>query len=117
MKTGLRFVAVAVGAAALAGCTTLTEGEFKNTQAVVSGSPSAKRETIDECVARKRAEPLSERQEAASFHNVKLSAFPETYCKRLWNAVASGRITYDDYRKLDQPGADNSKIIRIMQGR
>jgi hypothetical protein len=115
MKSGFRFAAV-IGMALLSGCS-LTEGEFNNIQATVGGSPAAKRQVIKDCIARQKKKPPSEIKEVALVMNVSLSEFPETSCRRLWNATASGRITYSDYVKLSQPRADSSKIIRILQGR
>ena len=117
MNTRIRFATIILGVAVLAGCTTMSEGEFNNVQAVVGGSPAGKRATIKECIERERAMPLSTQRETAEVFNINLANYPATYCTRLWNAVASGRITYADYRKLSTPTADSSKVIRIMQGR
>jgi hypothetical protein len=117
MNTGMRFATVVLGVAMLAGCTTMSEGEFNNTQAVVGGSPSTKRAVVNECIKREAALPLSKQKETAEVFNINLATYPATYCNRLWNAVANGRITYADYRKLSSQTADNSKVIRIMQGR
>lgn len=117
MNTEMRFATVIVGAVMLAGCTTLSEGEYNNLQAVVEGSPGTKRAVVKECIEEQRALPLSEKKERAELFNINLASYPTTYCNRLWNAVANGRLTYADYRKLTMPGADSSKMIRIMQGR
>ena len=115
MKSVFRFTVV-ICAALLAGCS-MTEGEFNNVQAVVSGSPSAKSEAIRDCIADERTEPLSKKKEIALVFNINMSNYEKVYCTRLWNAMARGRITYDDYLKLRQPNADSSKVIRIIQGR
>jgi hypothetical protein len=116
MKTVFRSCAVLLGVAMIAGCT-LTEGQFNNMQATIGGSPAAKRQAISECMVRQKARPLSEKKNDSVMFNIGLSNFPATYCIRLWNATAAGRITYADYIKLTQPTADSSKVIRIMQGR
>ncbi|MDQ6437971.1 hypothetical protein RB623_28290 [Mesorhizobium sp. LHD-90] len=116
MKTVFRFSVALLGVAMIAGCT-LTEGQFNNMQATIGGSPAAKRQAISECVVRQKARPISEKKNDSVMFNIGLSNFPTTYCTRLWNATAAGRITYADYIKLTQPTADSSKVIRIMQGR
>lgn len=115
MKSAVRFT-VLIGAALLAGCS-MTESDFNNMQAVVAGSPAAKRQVVRDCIADQKVEPPSSNKNAALVMNVSLSDFPEIFCKRLWNATAAGRITYADYLKFSQPGSDKSKLIRIMQGR
>lgn len=118
MNTNIRGLMAACGVVLLAGCSaTLSEGEYSNIQAVIGGSPAAKRSAISECAARQRTRPLAEKKETAMLFNISMASYPTTYCNRLWNAVANGRITYADYRKLSNSTADNSKVIRIMQGR
>ncbi len=114
MKRTLLLLGVALS---LGGCTTMTQGEYNNLQAMVSGSPSTKRDVIADCIKNLNAQPLHERKSDARAFNISLTHFSQTYCTRLWNGVSSGRITYDDYAKLKSAGADNSKVIRIMQGR
>lgn len=36
---------------------------------------------------------------------------------RLINGMVSNRITYQDYANFDSDTADNSKLIRVLQGR
>jgi hypothetical protein len=117
MNTRIRIATIVLSVAVLAGCTTMSEGEFNNVQAVVGGSPAGKRTAIKECMEREGHLPLSTQRETAEMFNINLANYPATYCTRLWNAVASGRITYADYRKLSMSTADSSKVIRIMQGR
>ena len=113
----MRFAAVLFGAALLAGCTSVSEGQWNTAQAVMQGSPAVKRDVIKGCVARQIAKPLAERKLESRVFNVALDRLPSTYCNRLWNAVVKGRITYADYRNLWSSTADNSKVIKIMQGR
>ena len=116
MRFNMRFGAVLLGAAMLAGCNTVTEGEWNNAQAVMQGSPAVKRQVIKGCVARQAAKPLAERKLESQVFNVGLERLPSTFCNRLWNAFAKGRISYADYLKLWSSTADNSKVIKIMQG-
>lgn len=116
-STMRRFIAVC-SVALLAGCTsTMNEGQFNTVQAAVGGSPSIKRDIIRDCVKEERAIPASKQREFAALMNVSVANYPTSFCNRLWNAFASGRINYTDYRNLRNPNADRSKIVRIMQGR
>jgi hypothetical protein len=117
MKGLIRSSTVFLAVAVISGCTSMTEGEFNTLQATVGGSPSVKRDAINDCVAKEKRVPLSKKKEIASIFNISLSRYETTYCNRLFNAFARGRITYADYRNLSSSTADNSKIIRIMQGK
>jgi outer membrane murein-binding lipoprotein Lpp len=116
MKIVKRFGAAIVGAALLAGCTSLSEGEF-NTLQTALGSPAAKRQVIKECLADERVTPATQKNTYAAIMNVSPANYETAFCNRLFNALARGKITYSDYRKLLSPDADSSKVIKIMQGR
>jgi hypothetical protein len=116
MKNAVRLI-VAMGLSLIAGCTTITEAQFNNTQAIVGGSPKAKRMVIADCIRHVDARPLAQKQSDALIMNIGMTRFAPIYCNRLWNALAAGRITYADYLRLKDASADNSKVLRIMQGR
>ncbi|MER8385455.1 hypothetical protein NKG60_00020 [Mesorhizobium sp. M1428] len=117
MNIARRYLAAVIGAAMLTGCTTISENEYKNAQAIIGGSPAIKRSVITGCIARQAARPLVERKSESTIMNASLASFPTTFCNRLWNAFAKGRITYADYQDLSSSTADHSKVIKIMQGR
>ncbi|MER8395263.1 hypothetical protein NKH10_25830 [Mesorhizobium sp. M1340] len=83
----------------------------------LEGSPVTKRVAINECIARERSTPLNERKTYAAIMNVSVARYDSAFCNRLFNALANGRLTYSDYRRLSSPGADSSKLIKILQGR
>jgi hypothetical protein len=116
MLFNVRIGVALLGAAMLAGCNTVTEGQWNTAQAVIQGSPAVKRDVIKGCLAHQAAKPLAERKLESEVLNVRLERVPSVYCNRLWNAFAKGRITYADYLKLWSSTADNSKVIKIMQG-
>lgn len=117
LNIATRFAAVMVGTSLLAGCTTLTEGEFNTMHATLEGSPAVKRMVIKDCIARERATRLGEKKTYAAIMDVSVAKYETAFCSRISNALANGRLTYADYVKLHSPTADNSKVIRIMQGR
>ncbi|MER9478983.1 hypothetical protein NKI74_06110 [Mesorhizobium sp. M0494] len=51
MNIATRFAAAMIGTSLLAGCTTLTEGEFNTMHTTLEGSPVTKRVAINECIA------------------------------------------------------------------
>lgn len=116
MNIAMRFAAVLVGASLLAGCTSMSESEF-NTLPVTLGSPAAKRSVINECVADERTTSQSDKNNLSALMNVSPARYETAFCNRLFNALANGKITYADYRKMLSPSADNSKLIKILQGR
>ncbi len=117
MKTTLRFAAALVGVSLVAGCSTMTEGEFNTMHTVLEGSPATKRQAIKDCIARERSISQADKNTYAAIMNVSAARYETAFCNRLMNALASGRITYADYVKLSSPGADSSKLIKVMQGR
>lgn len=117
MNITVRFAAAMLGMSLVAGCSTMTEGEFNNLHATLQGSPAVKRSVIKECVADERNTPADKKKNYSAFMNVSPDRYEMAICNRLVNALADGRITYADYRKLSSPTADSSKVIKIMQGR
>jgi hypothetical protein len=117
MNTALRFAAALAGASLLAGCSTMTESDFNTMHTALEGSPAVKREVISDCVARERSTPQADKNTYAAIMNVSPARYETAFCGRLMNALANGRITYAEYVKLSSPGADSSKLIKIMQGR
>ncbi|MGX5850843.1 hypothetical protein ACWGTO_27570 [Mesorhizobium sp. PL10] len=116
MNIAIRFAVVVVGMSLVAGCTSMTEGEFETMHAGL-GSPAAKRSVINDCVADQRATPQSDKNNLSALMNVSPARYETAFCNRLLNALANGKITYADYRKMLSPSADNSKLIKILQGR
>jgi hypothetical protein len=112
----MRFAAVLVGTSLVAGCTSMSEGEFTTMHAGL-GSPAAKRYVINECVADERATSKADKNNLSALMNVSPARYETAFCNRLVNALANGKITYADYRKMLSPSADNSKLIKILQGR
>lgn len=116
MNIAVRFAAVLVGASLVAGCTSMSEGEFNTVHAYL-GSPAAKRSAINECITDERATSQADKNNLSALMNVSPAIYETAFCNRLVNALANGKITYADYRKMLSPSADNSKLIKILQGR
>ena len=117
MRTSLLMFVAALSALTLTGCTTVSENDYRLGQTALAESPSIKREIVADCVAERRSESLNEQRTYAALMNVSVANYPTTFCKRVINAVSSGRLTYADIARLDSSSADQSKIIRIIQGK
>ncbi|MER8578035.1 hypothetical protein NKG95_04730 [Mesorhizobium sp. M1423] len=74
MNIATRFAAAMIGASLLAGCTTLTEGEFNTMHATLEGSPAVKRLVIKDCIAREKSTSLGEKKTYAAFMNVSVAS-------------------------------------------
>lgn len=97
-------------AAILSGC--VTESSYKQAQEIVRGSPAMKRDAINECYrGASRASPARKVQMAKIMNVSPRSNVARTYCTRAFNGIASGRITYEDFR------TKSPRFIRVIQGR
>ncbi|EXL09271.1 hypothetical protein [Aquamicrobium defluvii] len=97
-------------AAMLSGC--VTESSYKQAQEIVRGSPAMKRDAINECYrGASRASPARKAQMAKIMNVSPRSNVARTYCTRAFNGIASGRISYEDFR-IRSP-----RFIRVIQGR
>ena len=113
----MRFGAVLLGAALLAGCTSTKEGQWNSAQAAMQGSPAFKRQIIADCTKQIRSRRLEDRQTVAKLMNVGIARVPTAFCNRFYNAWASGRLSYRDIQGIHSQTADNSRFVRILQGR
>lgn len=96
--------------AMLSGC--VTESSYKQAQEIVRGSPAMKRDAINECYrGASRASPARKAQMAKIMNVSPRSNVARTYCTRAFNGIASGRITYEDFR------TKSPRFIRVIQGR
>lgn len=99
----------------LAGCATSKEG-YEAVQVALDGSPKLRANFIADCTKRSRGWPAAHRQTIAALMNVSENSAESVFCKRMTNAVARNRLTYDDY--LDgMRNRPNANIIKVLQGR
>ncbi len=94
----------------LGGC--VTESSYKQAQEIVRGSPAMKRDAINKCYSgASRASPARKAEMAKIMNVSPRSNVARTYCTRAFNGIASGRITYEDFR------TKSPRFIRVIQGR
>ncbi|TWI31659.1 hypothetical protein [Mesorhizobium tianshanense] len=108
---------VSASAIILAGCTTMSSGTWNNLHEKMRDSPQTRHRLIADCIARQRGLNSHQKVAHAKLVNRNVANYAPTYCRRFLGGIASGRITYDDYLKLDSPNADHSKVLKLMAGR
>ncbi|MCX8997800.1 hypothetical protein NOF55_11875 [Rhizobiaceae bacterium BDR2-2] len=107
---GRSVIAVLASTMALSGC--MTETRYNQAQELVRGSPALKRDAIERCYAGSNRSTPARKAEMARIMNVSpRSDVARIYCTRAFNAIASGRISYQDFRDR------SPRFIRAIQGR
>lgn len=115
MKLKIRTIAaMAIVAFALAGC--MTEEKYEAATTALQGSGSLRAKTIERCVGKPGHWSKTTVEAAALVMDVPESRAPSLACQRTVNAMASGRLTYQDMEKLRR-GDITAKMVKIMQGR
>jgi len=103
-------IAVLSAAVFMTGC--VTETSYNRAQEIVRGSPAAKRDGVNKCYAGARRASPARKAEMARIMNISPRRdVARIYCQRAFNGVASGRITYHDFR------TKSPRFIRVIQGR
>lgn len=104
--------------AMLASCATTgtTNEKYETNKTAVSGSPKVKQRQIDKCAAHLTLQSTAKRQAFADLANTTIDKVPKVYCTRIWNALADGRVSYDDYVAFDNHH-NTPNMIRVIQGR
>ena len=102
---------------ALAGCNTVSEDQWNTAQTAFSGSSSLRAHAIQDCVANQKHLSFTKKKMLADLTGASIDKYPTILCSRVINAISSGRMTYEDYKKSEKSDADNSNVVRIMQGR
>jgi hypothetical protein len=117
MRFGPTVICAAIAVTTLSGCTTISESDYKLGRSYIAENPSIKRELINDCIADRRRESIGEQKTGAAFINVSVAKYPQTFCSRVINAYVNGKLTYSDIQNASLSSADNSKFVRILQGR
>ncbi|MBB5704253.1 hypothetical protein FHS76_004170 [Ochrobactrum daejeonense] len=106
----LRASAVGLMGLILSSC--VSEGSYNQAQEAMRGSPALKRDGIARCYkGTSRASAASKAHMAKVMNVSSRSNVARIYCTRAFNGIASGRITYTDFRTR------SPKFIRVIQGR
>jgi hypothetical protein len=112
LTSAFRMLIIGILATSLAGC--MTEERYEAASAALQGSASLRAKTIDNCIRRDwNAKSL---EAAALILDVPESKAARLACQRSIDAIASGKLTYEDVAKA-QRGNITAKVVRVMQGR
>lgn len=107
----------AVAVLALPACT-MSERSFERQRQEVAADPVMKRRYVDGCIDAVSRKRRADRETIAAVMKVPPSRVGVTFCQRAINALASGRLTYADYKTVMEGGdGDISRVIAILQGR
>ncbi|WP_105383768.1 hypothetical protein [Neorhizobium alkalisoli] len=107
-----RMFAIACMTVALAGC--MTQERYQTVSTALEGSAALRAKTIKECT-RSEWNPKTT-ESLALVMDVSENKVPHLACQRVVNAIASGKLSYEDLEKVRQ-GNITAKIVRIMQDR
>lgn len=100
---------------AVSGCTTTREN-YETGAAALAGSKSLRNDVTQKCIAHARYSNPRARHNAALVMDVNDSQVDRLACSRMVNAVASGRLSYEEATALHY-GRLTPKIVKILQGR
>jgi hypothetical protein len=101
-------------AAAVSGCAPTRE-EFSSAHTLLEGSPRIRTERISDCIKKPRTEKWI--KDISDLTNAPKGKEKIVLCNRLYNGLATGRLTYEDIKSAygTDPLAPN--LIRVLQGR
>lgn len=114
MKKILTLPSIGILALAISACT-MTRDQYENAR-VASQSPAVKAREIQICTANEQRRSATHKANLSALMGVSVARVPQTYCRRLINAMVAGRISYEDYRNA-MKGGNMTGIIRVLQGR
>lgn len=115
MRLGISITAALLATSLLSGCNTTTESDFKLGRTAVAESPSLRRYVMKQCISDSRRESLAVKKEGAAYMKVPVSKYEITVCRRVVNAMVSGRITYADLNSL-QKEKTKLKVLGLLKG-
>ncbi|NUS67983.1 MAG: hypothetical protein HOQ41_06490 [Ensifer adhaerens] len=100
--------------AVLASCAP-SQDDYARMQTAVQGSPALQNEIYRDCVSKRWSK--SDREDAALLLSVSPGKAQAVTCKRVVNALASGRLKYADVHQLMTNRGPTVNLIKILQGR
>lgn len=110
----LRIASLVVALTTLAACAP-SQDEYARLQTAVQGSPAMQKALHKDCVSKKWSK--ADRDYGALLISVPPGKVQAVVCKRIVNAMASGRLKYADVRQLTGNQGPTVNLIKILQGR
>jgi nitrous oxide reductase accessory protein NosL len=100
----VRFLTVSAMIVALAGC--------QNSQEAVKQDPKA---AFGRCMANVATWNITAKHEATAFMGVSAANMPTVFCRRLVDAMLSGRLTFSDINRLQTN--QSTDVWRVIKGK
>ncbi|WP_149339920.1 hypothetical protein [Neorhizobium sp. P12A] len=109
--------AVLIAITALASCTTSAHNPqtYAALQTALQGSPGFRKLVQDKC-AMKITSP-EQKHMMSLLANVPQDKVQQVVCERVTKAIASGRLTYDDFTQVVDHHRPTVTAIKVLQGR
>lgn len=98
---------------ALAGCSTVSSRDYAVLREELRTDPQARRAAIADCTKDFAKGSPSDRQNLAALAGTSAARAPAVACERIFRAIASGRISHEDFTASR---GDYSKWIAVMRG-
>src|SRR5262245_2652106 len=107
-------VGLAFAALLASGCT-VSRSEYEILQQKLREDPALKQAAVSRCIEDWKAVSGQDKAQWAKFMKVSVKDTPRVYCARMFNAVAAGRIPYDDALTMDGGKTLSPKVVRIFR--
>ncbi|MEP7455690.1 hypothetical protein [Phyllobacterium sp. SB3] len=100
---------------ALAGCQRVSESSYVQMQKTLA-KPAQHKQMVGYCSNRMGDKPLKYRQNLAVVTGTNIENMPTTFCRRIGQALASGRLTREDVNESSK-GNLTPMVLKVIQGR
>ncbi|MEI2297647.1 hypothetical protein [Ensifer sp. MJa1] len=110
----LRTALLVLSLAVLASCAP-SQDDYARMQTAVQGSPELQKALHKDCLSKRWSK--SDLEDAALLLSVPPGKAQALTCKRVVNALASGRLKYADVQQLMSNRGPTVNLIKILQGR
>lgn len=102
-----------VSIAALAGCTTGSKSDYDLARNEIRKNAAVRRELVAQCKADFSKNSATDNENMAAVLGVSTASLPSAFCTRLYGAIASGKLTYEDFQSARRGGY--AKLIRVLR--
>ncbi|MBN8954127.1 MULTISPECIES: hypothetical protein [unclassified Rhizobium] len=110
----MRPAIIAFSLAVLASCSSQEEG-FEKIIPILKESPSARAQVIDKCMSQHMSPEMLD--EVAFYVRSQRSEAKRLFCQRMTTGLASGRISYADFKALFQQKKVTPALVSALKGR
>ncbi|MGY5801162.1 hypothetical protein ACXHMN_07505 [Rhizobium sp. LEGMi12c] len=110
----IRPAIIAFSLTVLASCTSQEKG-FEKIIPILKESPTARVQVIDKCMSQHL--PPETLDEIAFYVKSQRSEAKRLFCQRLTNGLASGKISYADFKAMFQQKKVTPALVSVLKGR